>query len=52
VNATSACMESAVIELTEQRGAKYVFESVGKRKAMEMAYRVLSKPGHCVLAGN
>lgn len=42
----------ALQNLTQGRGVDYVFESAGKREAMEKAFSSLKAPGLCVLAGN
>lgn len=43
----------AIQAITQGKGVDYVFESAGKREAMEQAFASLKAPGgHCVLAGN
>lgn len=52
VNAAQVDPKEAILTLTEGRGVDYVFESAGKREAMETAFSSLKAPGLCVLAGN
>lgn len=43
---------TAILEITAGKGVDYVFESAGRREAMEAAFVSLKAPGLCVLAGN
>lgn len=43
---------TAIHEITQGKGVDYVFESAGKRVAMEQAFSSLKAPGLCILAGN
>lgn len=52
VNAALEDPVQAILTITEGRGVDYVFESAGKREAMEKAFCSLKAPGLCVLAGN
>lgn len=53
INAREIQPSKMIVEMTQGRGADFVFESAGKREAMEEAFRSLKAPGGlCVLAGN
>jgi len=53
INAREVDPFLAIQEMTQGKGADYVFESAGKREAMEKAFCCLKAPGGlCVLAGN
>lgn len=53
INATKQDPVTAILEITQGQGVDYVFESAGKRDAMEKAFNALKAPGGlCVLAGN
>lgn len=52
VNARDKDPAAAIMEITGGSGVDYVFESAGKRDAMEKAFGSLKAPGLCVLAGN
>ncbi len=52
INARSCDPAAAILEITQGKGVDFVFESAGKREAMEKAFSSLKAPGLCVLAGN
>lgn len=53
VDASQQNALEAIQSITQGKGVDYVFESAGKREAMEQAFAALKAPGgHCVLAGN
>ena len=52
INARAQNPTTAIFEITQGRGVDYVFESAGKKEAMEQAFSSLKAPGLCVLAGN
>ncbi len=53
INAKERDPVAAIFEMTGGSGADFVFESAGKREAMEKAFGSLKAPGGlCVLAGN
>ncbi|MFC2049429.1 zinc-binding dehydrogenase [Chlamydiota bacterium] len=52
VNAHHQDPAAAILAITGGKGVDYVFESAGKREAMEKAFCSLKAPGLCVLAGN
>lgn len=52
INALQKDPVQVIQEITHGKGVDYVFESAGKREAMESAFCSLKAPGLCVLAGN
>ncbi len=53
IDAGSENPTQRILEITENRGVDYAFESAGKRVAMEGAFESLRAPGGlCVVAGN
>jgi S-(hydroxymethyl)glutathione dehydrogenase/alcohol dehydrogenase len=52
VNAREVNPVDSILQITEGKGVDYVFESAGKKEAMESAFCALKAPGLCVLAGN
>lgn len=53
INALQNSPLQAIQTITQGKGVDYVFESAGKREAMENAFAALKAPGGlCVLAGN
>ncbi|MCH9626129.1 MAG: Aryl-alcohol dehydrogenase [Chlamydiales bacterium] len=52
VDARATNPAEAIKLITKGQGVDFVFESAGKKQAMEQAYSSLKAPGLCVLAGN
>jgi S-(hydroxymethyl)glutathione dehydrogenase/alcohol dehydrogenase len=52
VNARLADPQEIIQEITQGKGVDFIFESAGRREAMEKAFCSLKAPGLCVLAGN
>lgn len=52
VNAREVDPTESILAITSGKGADYIFESAGKKEAMEGAFAALKAPGLCVLAGN
>ena len=52
IDARTSDPVSALAEITSGNGVDYIFESAGKKEAMEKAFCSLKAPGMCVIAGN
>ncbi|NGX59973.1 MAG: Aryl-alcohol dehydrogenase [Chlamydiae bacterium] len=52
IDARTSDPVAALAEITSGNGVDYIFESAGKKEAMEKAFCSLKAPGMCVLAGN
>lgn len=52
ISAIDADPVERIREITGGKGADFIFESAGKKSAMEQAFAALNAPGVCVLAGN
>jgi S-(hydroxymethyl)glutathione dehydrogenase/alcohol dehydrogenase len=51
VDASGGDAAKAVRQLTEGRGADYVFEAIGRKESIEQAYAATRKAGTCVVIG-
>ncbi|MFN0064681.1 MAG: zinc-binding dehydrogenase [Chlamydiales bacterium] len=52
IDARTSDPVATILEITGGKGVDYVFESAGKKEAMQNAFCSLKAPGLCVLAGN
>ncbi|MGD2169782.1 MAG: zinc-binding dehydrogenase [Chlamydiota bacterium] len=52
VNLQEECPHTEIMKITNNIGTDFSIESAGKKTAMEMAFKVISNQGKCVLAGN